>query len=159
MKKKIKINIFYRKRKQIKIIRPLLALNRFEVLKLCIFWELPIYIDLSNSSMNFRRNRIRHQLLPALRTFFNPKIDLALIKFIKIVNFENQYFDQQIKVVKNFFKIKYFNFQFLNTSSSPKWLVYLPHTLKQRLYYQLLKFHFKSLTFDEIQFFKKIELK
>lgn len=63
------------------IARPLFALTRFDVKKLCNLWELPLYPDYSNQSLNFCRNRIRNQILPSLRIFLirksiTPFIDL-----------------------------------------------------------------------------------
>ena len=92
-----KFNIFYKKRKKIIIIRPLLVLNRLQILKVCTFLHLPIYIDSTNQLTNFRRNRLRHQILPLLKIFFNPKIDVVLTRFISIVNSENIYFNNHLK--------------------------------------------------------------
>lgn len=150
------INIFYKKREKIKLIRPLLNLNRFEIIKLCNFWKLPIYVDLTNKYINLKRNRLRHQILPTLKIFFNSKIQKALVHCIKTIQFENTYFKYQLKSIKKFLKTKHFTYTKIRGKSHlSKWLRYLPYALQQKVYQQFLVFHFKSLTFLEIQFFLK----
>ena len=105
-----RLSIFYIKRKKINIIRPLLILNRFQILKACVFFHLPLYIDSTNQLTNFRRNRLRHQIYPLFKIFFNPKIDMALTRFISIFNAENIYFHNHLKNIAKFIKIKHLNF-------------------------------------------------
>ncbi len=59
------------------ILRPLLAVSRDEVLSYLDACALAPSIDASNEDLRFFRNRVRHQLLPALR-IENPRIDRAL---------------------------------------------------------------------------------
>jgi tRNA(Ile)-lysidine synthase TilS/MesJ len=151
-----RLNIFYKKRGKISIARPLLALNRLQVLKICIFWRLPLYIDSTNKLTNFRRNRLRHQIFPLLKIFFNPKIDIALTRFISIINYENDYFKNHLKNIEKFFKIKKLNSTNVKKIQNPKWLVFLPNALQRKFYKQLLVCHFKSLTFSEIEFLLKL---
>ena len=75
------------------VIRPILFLNRFDLKKLCEYWQLPLYPDKSNQKIKYYRNRIRKQLLPTLRFFFNPKIDTILFQFTEISNAESFYLD------------------------------------------------------------------
>ena len=64
--------------RHISLVRPLLVLNRYQTKKLCQLWEMPVYPDQTNEELVFTRNRIRKQLLPILRSFFNPQIDAVL---------------------------------------------------------------------------------
>ena len=75
-------------------IRPLLALNRFDISKLCIYWELPVYPDQSNQKMRFLRNRVRKQLLPTIKLFFNSRIENILLQFSEIFSDEDHYMNQ-----------------------------------------------------------------
>lgn len=152
------LNIFYKKRKKINIVRPLLILNRLQILKMCIFWRLPIYIDSTNQLTNFRRNRLRHQIFPLFKIFFNPKIDIALTRFISIINSENNYFKNHVKNIGKFFKIKTLNSKTLKRSKKQKWLVFLPHALQRKFYQQILNSYSKSLTFSEIEFLLRINI-
>ena len=49
------------------LIRPLLCITREEVESYCKFRELRVRIDSSNQSGDFTRNRVRNEVLPALR--------------------------------------------------------------------------------------------
>lgn len=152
------VNIFYKKREKINLIRPLLFLNRFQALRICIFFCLPIYIDSTNKLMSFRRNRLRYQIIPTLRVFFNPKINIALNKVISIANCENDYFINHLKNIEKFFKLKKFNLKNLKKIQNTKWLIFLPKALQKRIYKQLLISRFKSPNFSEIEFLLKINI-
>ena len=75
-----------------KLSRPLLNVHRFEIRQFVRFWKLPIYSDRSNQKTHFLRNKIRKQLMPTLRIFFNPQIDTVLLNFLEIRRNEQLYF-------------------------------------------------------------------
>ena len=110
--------------------------------------------------MNFRRNRLRYQILPIIRTFFNPKIDDALFRFGEIVNIEKNYFNSQLYETKNFFKIQKINF--LNSKfkklKNKKFFTYLPNNLQKKIYRQFFIFRFKNITFTEIDSLLRLNL-
>ena len=90
-------------------VRPLMSLNRFEIGKMCLFWKLPVYPDKSNQKVNFLRNRVRKQLLPTIKIFFNPRIENVLLQFAEIAVAENDYMNQIAnKVLKKFLSSFYF---------------------------------------------------
>jgi tRNA(Ile)-lysidine synthase len=62
------------------LIRPFLTVWREEILAYCEAHGLTPLQDPSNHSMEFARNRIRHQLLPLLAREFNPAIRRHLIE-------------------------------------------------------------------------------
>ena len=80
-----------------KVNRPLLNVHRFEVRQFVRFWKLPIYSDQSNQKTNYLRNKIRKQLMPTLRIFFNPQIDSVLLNFVEIRKNEHLYFQNVLK--------------------------------------------------------------
>jgi tRNA(Ile)-lysidine synthase len=59
------------------LVRPLLAVTRADVLDYLASLNQPFREDASNADPRFTRNRIRHELLPLLKTF-NPDIVSAL---------------------------------------------------------------------------------
>ncbi|MBX9581350.1 MAG: tRNA lysidine(34) synthetase TilS [Gemmataceae bacterium] len=59
------------------LLRPLLAVTRADVLDYLASLKQPYREDASNADPRFTRNRIRHELLPLLRTF-NPDVAAAL---------------------------------------------------------------------------------
>ena len=68
-----------------KIIRPLLNLSRETLTILCKDLQLPVYPDKSNKAVQYSRNRLREQILPAIKLFLNPKIDHALFKLAELL--------------------------------------------------------------------------
>ena len=152
------LNIFYRRRKKINLIRPLLILNRFQTLKICMFFIFPINIDSTNKLLNLRRNRLRIQILPLFKIFFNPRADMAIDKAISIINCENSYFTNHIKYIEKHIKVKKLKIKTLKKIKEKKWLIFLPEALQKKIYKQLLISHFKSLTFKEIDFLFKVNV-
>jgi tRNA(Ile)-lysidine synthase len=70
-----------------RIIRPLLATRRAEIEAYLRGLSQPWREDSSNASMEPTRNRIRHELMPALRGY-NPNIDLALANMAELAREE-----------------------------------------------------------------------
>ena len=83
------------------IVRPLLSISRIELNKICYFWELPIYPDKSNQKVKFLRNRVRGQLLPTIKLFFNLNIENIFLQLAKIVETEDYCLTQ---IVNEFIK-------------------------------------------------------
>lgn len=60
------------------IIRPLLAVSRGQIESYAVRWSVPHREDPSNATDVYRRNRIRHALLPLLAREYNPRVADAL---------------------------------------------------------------------------------
>ena len=73
------------------VVKPLLGLNRSQITNLNLAWGLPLYPDQSNQNTCLSRNRVRKQVLPTLRVFFNPQIDQAFYRFVELTVAEEQY--------------------------------------------------------------------
>lgn len=71
------------------LLRPLLAVRRQETEAYCreLGWQ-PLE-DATNHSLRYRRNRLRHRLLPLLREY-NPRFDEALLRLASAVALERQ---------------------------------------------------------------------
>ncbi|MDD5590302.1 MAG: tRNA lysidine(34) synthetase TilS, partial [Dehalococcoidales bacterium] len=65
------------------VIRPLLTVSRRETTGYCQEHELKPKTDTSNFSLSPLRNKIRHQLLPLLRSY-NPRIEQAILRTARI---------------------------------------------------------------------------
>lgn len=61
------------------VVRPLLEVNREDVLRYLSERNLPSREDSSNRDLKFARNRIRHELLPQLKAEWNPRLTDALV--------------------------------------------------------------------------------
>ena len=68
------------------IVRPLMKFSRRTVTLNCRLRGLPVYPDLSNSKLRYSRNRIRKQIIPAIKFLLNPKIERALFQFSEFYN-------------------------------------------------------------------------
>ncbi len=79
----------------IRLVRPLLSFSRIETGEVCQQQQLPIWEDSTNLDLRFRRNRIRHTLLPYLRSHFNPQVESALAQLADITAEESAYLTQQ----------------------------------------------------------------
>ncbi len=89
------------------LLRPLIETTRFDLKKLCQIWSLPIYPDVTNQSLVSTRNRIRLQLLPILRFFFNSQVDTIFAQFTQI-NLQEQDFLNYLttRLIKDLFSKK-----------------------------------------------------
>ena len=68
------------------VLRPLLSFPRSEILAYAQSRALKWREDTSNADVRFRRNRVRHELLPLLRERFNPRINASLIRLACIAD-------------------------------------------------------------------------
>ncbi|MCI0362033.1 MAG: tRNA lysidine(34) synthetase TilS [Planctomycetaceae bacterium] len=66
------------------LVRPLLDVSRAEVLNYLQEVNQPFRQDSSNSSTDYTRNRIRHELLPLLERDFNPQVRQAITRLSRL---------------------------------------------------------------------------
>lgn len=64
----------------LRIVRPLLAVRRLEVVAYLEALGIAPRIDATNELVTFHRNRVRHRVMPELRAV-NPRADEALVRF------------------------------------------------------------------------------
>jgi tRNA(Ile)-lysidine synthase len=76
-------------------IRPLLLFSRREILSHLAACGLSYVEDASNGDPAFTRNRIRHELLPLLRTF-NPRCDEHLARLSRRIAQEEDYWQGEV---------------------------------------------------------------
>lgn len=77
------------------IIRPLLQVSREETTSYCHGQKLMPRIDASNLSLSPLRNRIRHQLLPLLKSY-NPQVTEALLRTAEIAGDDLAFIDKEV---------------------------------------------------------------
>lgn len=91
-----------------KIIRPLLFAYKNDLEKIANLANLSFRIDRSNYSLDFQRNKIRHELLPAIKKDLNPQVSKKLNEFAQIFEEGDTYLQEQAKIVINrCLKLKY----------------------------------------------------
>lgn len=64
----------------VRVIRPLIACARADVMAYLSESHIPFREDATNEDVSIPRNRVRHRLLPSLERDFNPKIRDALVR-------------------------------------------------------------------------------
>ncbi|MBW2620551.1 MAG: tRNA lysidine(34) synthetase TilS, partial [Deltaproteobacteria bacterium] len=79
-----------------KIIRPLIRSNRSEIIAFLDKNGIKYISDSSNRDTRFLRNRIRHDLIPLLKTSYNPKITQNLNRLASIVRSEEEWIEDVI---------------------------------------------------------------
>ncbi len=78
----------------VQLVRPLLEVTRMEVLEHCARYGVEFRTDSSNLMDEFTRNRVRHELLPLLRSF-NPRFGEALLRGAEAWLADAECLDQQ----------------------------------------------------------------
>jgi len=78
------------------VVRPLLCATREEIEDYCRKVGLDWRTDPSNLSVNYLRNKIRHQLLPLLKKEFNPQVEQALLRLGDIVEEEDSFLNDHV---------------------------------------------------------------
>ncbi|MBI2421901.1 MAG: tRNA lysidine(34) synthetase TilS [Candidatus Hydrogenedentes bacterium] len=71
------------------VLRPLLDTTRAELRAYAMEHEVAWREDASNEDNSFLRNRIRNELLPQLRSEYNPNLDQALCRLASLLHGEN----------------------------------------------------------------------
>lgn len=84
-----------------KIIRPLIKLTKSEVLEFLAVNELKFVLDKSNNDQRYLRNRIRHHLIPHLKSSYNKRIVKTINRFASIIRSEEEWIDDLIKPIFN----------------------------------------------------------
>ena len=71
------------------LYKPLIWVHRNEILRICKYWQLPLFADSTNTSLLLPRSRIRLELFSILRAFYNPQIENNLKQTIQIQKEKN----------------------------------------------------------------------
>lgn len=77
------------------LVRPLLSFSRTETGKFCQQHHLAVWEDSTNQSLQFRRNRIRNELLPYLHEHFNPQVEKVLAQTLEITAADVEFLEIQ----------------------------------------------------------------
>lgn len=137
----------------IRILRPLLCLNRYEIYQSLHLMQLPIWVDRTNFQMKYRRNRIRYQLLPAIRFYLNNRCDLSFVKYIQTLIGEFHFLDILVcqLIQNNVFYEKNTIIYNLNV------FCFYPYVIKKRILVKSLCFiNYSCIDFHLIQTILKI---
>ncbi|WP_072619597.1 tRNA lysidine(34) synthetase TilS [Spirulina major] len=79
------------------LVRPLLTVTRTETAQFCHTHHLPIWHDVANENLAYARNRLRHEIIPQLKTHFNPQIEQAIAHTAELLHAEVDYLEAQAR--------------------------------------------------------------
>lgn len=121
------------------IIRPFFLVSRNELKLFLIVLQLPIFPDKTNRTFLYKRNRLRKQIIPLLKRYFNKQINGTIIKIIEILShnekeFINEVFPLYKKIFfihKNFFCLNGDFFNILSYEKQKKFLFLFLKTIKK----------------------------
>jgi tRNA(Ile)-lysidine synthase len=79
-----------------RIIRPMIYLNRTDIIGFLKQNRLKWVVDQSNADTRHLRNRVRHDLIPVLKTAYNPNISDTLNRLSSIVRSEEEWIENMV---------------------------------------------------------------
>jgi tRNA(Ile)-lysidine synthase len=68
----------------VRLVRPLLSITREEIEEFLKARGVPFREDETNRALRFRRNRIRHEILPGVRRFIQPRATEVLVRLAEL---------------------------------------------------------------------------
>jgi tRNA(Ile)-lysidine synthase len=77
--------------KNLTLVRPLLDLTKTELQEFACKNKIQFRDDATNSSLDFLRNRIRNELLPLLKTNYQPALNQTVLRLMEIVGAESDF--------------------------------------------------------------------
>jgi tRNA(Ile)-lysidine synthase len=78
------------------VVRPLLDLTKKEIILFLRMQSIPFRTDSTNQDLRYRRNRIRHLLLPLLKEQFNPAVEALLRRTARVCTVEDAFLESQV---------------------------------------------------------------
>ena len=76
---------------KVELVRPLLGLGKTELRAYASAHKLPFREDETNSSLAIQRNRVRNELLPLLRQYYQPALDKTILRLMEIAGAEAEF--------------------------------------------------------------------
>ncbi len=83
----------------VQIVRPLLGLTRSQTAIFCADRQIPIWHDSTNDDLTYRRNRIRHEVLPLLQDALNPQADRHLAHTAELLTADVAFLQAQAQIL------------------------------------------------------------
>lgn len=77
----------------VQLVRPLLEVTRAETADFCQRYQLKVWEDATNQDLKYARNRIRQELLPYLKTHFNPQVEATLAQTAELLRSDVEYLE------------------------------------------------------------------
>jgi len=88
------------------VLRPLLDFSKEDIVLYCKEENIIFRDDISNYNLSYTRNRIRHELIPYIKTNFNPNFTEAVMRMSNVIREENDFLEQYCSgLVVDLFKV------------------------------------------------------
>lgn len=79
------------------VFRPLLSVTKQALEQVSIDYDIHVSLDETNASVEYSRNRVRHELLPELSQHYNENIVQTLFNLSELAQEENDYMELECK--------------------------------------------------------------
>jgi tRNA(Ile)-lysidine synthase len=76
---------------KIRLVRPLLDLSKAALISFAIENKIAFSEDSSNASIDIKRNRIRHELIPLLTRHYQPALGRSVLRLMEVVGTEAEF--------------------------------------------------------------------
>ncbi|MCX7876532.1 MAG: tRNA lysidine(34) synthetase TilS [Melioribacteraceae bacterium] len=132
-----------------KIIRPILSLEKNEIVDYLTKHKIRFITDSSNFSNEFKRNYLRNEILPLIKYNINPSVDDALFRFAKNVN---EYFQFENVTCENLIKhhVKFLSDRIEISLELKNIYGFIPGVLLKKIFEQNLNVNFGYKDFEKI---------
>ena len=77
----------------IRLVRPLLEINRSQTGAFCTEYQLPVWEDAYNHDLKYARNRLRQDIIPRLAADFNPQVESHLAHTAELLRADVEYLE------------------------------------------------------------------
>lgn len=131
-----------------KIIRPLLALTKEEILQYLIFYKIDYRTDLTNLKNEYERNFLRNEIIPLIKKRLNPSLENTLLKSSGVFKEINNFVKKKLAVATDELVIKKSNQFYISLSNLNK----IENELRSEAIRLLFEKEYKiQLSFDEVK--------
>lgn len=87
-----------RREKNVELIRPMLRMNKSDLLRYCEEHHVPYCVDSSNKERHYFRNIIRLDILPYLSRY-NPQLSQSLQRLAEVAGAEDEWMEKQTEAI------------------------------------------------------------
>ncbi len=132
------------------LVRPLLAISRQETGEFCRALDLPVYLDSTNAQLQYRRNRIRLELIPYLANHFNPQVEDALWQTAELLQGDQDFLETTAQ--------QFWQEQDINAFCIDRTALQRQHlALQRRIIKQFLQHHLSCpVDYEQVEKFRRL---
>jgi tRNA(Ile)-lysidine synthase len=78
---------------KIRLVRPMLEINRTQTGDFCKEYQLPVWEDAYNHDLKYARNRLRQEIIPRLAADLNPQVESHLAHTAELLRADVEYLE------------------------------------------------------------------